>query len=40
VAKVLEVPECRNQLLTGMFYLVRISEVPEEEIFKICLDYW
>ena len=36
----LEVPECHKALLTGMFYLVRISEVPEEEIFKICLDYW
>lgn len=38
--QVLEVPECHQALITGMFYLVRISEVPEEEIFKICLDYW
>ena len=36
----LEVPECHQALLTGMAYLVRISEVPEEEVFKICLDYW
>lgn len=38
--QVLEVPEHQNALLTGMVYLVRISEVPEEEVFKICLDYW
>lgn len=38
--KGLEVPECHQALLTGMIYLVRISEVPEEEVFKICLDYW
>ncbi|KAM3571498.1 hypothetical protein VYU27_006474 [Nannochloropsis oceanica] len=38
--QVLEVPECRDSLLMGMVYLVRISEVPEEEVFKICLDYW
>ena len=37
---VLEVPECHKALITGMVYLVRISEVPEEEVFKICLDYW
>jgi hypothetical protein len=38
--QVLEVPECHEQLVIGMFYLVRISEVPDEEVFKICLDYW
>jgi len=38
--KVLEVPQCHEALLVGMYYLVRISEVPDEEIFKICLDYW
>lgn len=27
-------------LLTGMDCLLHISFVPDEEIFKICLDYW
>ena len=38
--KVLETPQHSNQLLQGLFYLVRISEVPDNEIFKICLEYW
>jgi exportin-1 len=37
---VLEVPESHQALITGMFYLVRVSEVKETEIFKICLDAW
>ena len=27
-------------MLTGMDYLIQISFVPDDEIFKICLDYW
>ena len=38
--KVLETPQHSNQLLQGLFYLVRISEVPDNEVFKICLEYW
>jgi exportin-1 len=37
---VLEVPEAQQALITGMFYLVRISEVKETEIFRICLEAW
>ena len=38
--KTLETPSHSVSLLTGLEYLVRISEVPDNEIFKICLDYW
>ncbi|GMI23972.1 hypothetical protein TeGR_g2247, partial [Tetraparma gracilis] len=37
---VLETPQHSNLLLQGLFYLVRISEVPDNEVFKICLEYW
>jgi len=38
--RVLEVPESHQALVTGMFYLVRVSEVKETEIFRICLEAW
>jgi exportin-1 len=38
--KVLETPESHTALITGMFYLVRVSEVKETEIFRICLEAW
>ena len=38
--KVLEAPESHQALITGMFYLVRVSEVKETEIFRICLEAW
>ena len=38
--KVLEIPESHTVLITGMFYLVRVSEVKDTEIFRICLDAW
>jgi exportin-1 len=38
--KVLEVPESHQVLMTGMFYLVRVSEVKDTEIFRICLEAW
>jgi exportin-1 len=38
--KVLEVPESHQALITGMYYLVRVSEVKETEIFRICLEAW
>lgn len=30
----------RRALLTGLLYLVRVSEVKETEIFRICLEAW
>lgn len=38
--KALEVPDSHQALITGMFYLVRVSEVKETEIFRICLEAW
>eukprot|EP00562_Extubocellulus_spinifer_P009336 CAMPEP_0178498312 /NCGR_PEP_ID=MMETSP0696-20121128/15185_1 /TAXON_ID=265572 /ORGANISM="Extubocellulus spinifer, Strain CCMP396" /LENGTH=1087 /DNA_ID=CAMNT_0020126857 /DNA_START=606 /DNA_END=3869 /DNA_ORIENTATION=+ len=38
--KILETAETQQALLTGMFYLVRVSEVPDTEIFRICLEAW
>ena len=38
--KVLESPETHQALITGMYYLVRVSEVKETEIFRICLEAW
>jgi exportin-1 len=37
---VLETPETHQALITGMYYLVRVSEVKETEIFRICLESW
>jgi exportin-1 len=37
---VLEVPETHQALITGMYYLVRVSEVKETEVFRICLEAW
>jgi len=30
----------RDYLTHGHFYLIRISQIEDREIFKICLDYW
>eukprot|EP00566_Odontella_aurita_P002334 CAMPEP_0113600474 /NCGR_PEP_ID=MMETSP0015_2-20120614/42722_1 /TAXON_ID=2838 /ORGANISM="Odontella" /LENGTH=1086 /DNA_ID=CAMNT_0000508725 /DNA_START=303 /DNA_END=3563 /DNA_ORIENTATION=- /assembly_acc=CAM_ASM_000160 len=38
--RTLETNESQQALLTGMFYLVRVSEVPDVEIFRICLEAW
>jgi exportin-1 len=38
--KVLENPDSHQALITGMFYLVRVSEVKDTEIFRICLEAW
>lgn len=38
--KTLETPESQQALLTGMFYLVRVSEVSDTEIFRISLEAW
>ncbi|GKY98970.1 hypothetical protein MPSEU_000852700 [Mayamaea pseudoterrestris] len=36
----LEAPESQEALLKGMVYLVRVSEVKDTEIFRICLEAW
>jgi exportin-1 len=30
----------RDFLAHGHFYLIRISQIDDREIFKVCLDYW
>lgn len=34
------VPELRQGLLVGLEYLIAISYVEDDEVLKICLDYW
>jgi len=31
---------CKAELLDGIRYLVKISEVEETEVFKVCLEFW
>lgn len=38
--RVLESDEHRDVLLNAHLYMVKISQVDEREIFKICLEYW
>lgn len=38
--KLLEAPEAQASLITGLVYLVRVSEVRDTEIFRICLETW
>ena len=33
-------PEAQNALLSGLEQLINISYVEDDEVFKICLDYW
>ncbi|RKO97956.1 hypothetical protein CXG81DRAFT_9513 [Caulochytrium protostelioides] len=33
-------PNCREMLMVAHHYLLCISQIPEQEIFKICLEYW
>ncbi len=35
-----ETQESQQSMLVGLGYLVRISEAPDEELFKICVDYF
>ncbi|GAA6019734.1 hypothetical protein JCM10207_009246 [Rhodosporidiobolus poonsookiae] len=37
---ILETPAHRDVLLNAHLYLIKISQVEEREIFKICLEYW
>eukprot|EP00545_Synedropsis_sp_CCMP1620_P000226 CAMPEP_0119020706 /NCGR_PEP_ID=MMETSP1176-20130426/24555_1 /TAXON_ID=265551 /ORGANISM="Synedropsis recta cf, Strain CCMP1620" /LENGTH=1073 /DNA_ID=CAMNT_0006975169 /DNA_START=280 /DNA_END=3501 /DNA_ORIENTATION=- len=38
--KIMETPESQQSLMTGLVYLVRVSEVRDTEIFRICLETW
>ncbi|KAJ1026401.1 hypothetical protein NDA13_003782 [Ustilago tritici] len=38
--KLVENPENKDVLLNAHMYLIKISQVPEREVFKICLEYW
>lgn len=38
--RLIETPEHQPALMQGMLYLIGISEVPDNEVFMICLDYW
>mmetsp|Transcript_24446 Transcript_24446/g.36925 ORF Transcript_24446/g.36925 Transcript_24446/m.36925 type:complete len:1073 (-) Transcript_24446:298-3516(-) len=38
--KLMETPESQSALMTGLTYLVRVSEVRDTEIFRICLETW
>lgn len=38
--QVLEKPESQQSLIQGLFYLVRVSNVPDTDIFRICLEAW
>ena len=38
--RLVETREHGQALLEGLQYLVRISAVPDNEVFQICLDYW
>ncbi len=35
-----ETQESQQSMLVGLGYLARISEAPDEELFKVCLDYF
>lgn len=36
----IETPESKELLLNAHLYLIKVSQVPEREVFKICLEYW
>ena len=38
--KLLETDNFRSLLLGGIDYLIKISDIDDAEIFKICLEYW
>ncbi|KAJ3967974.1 Crm1-F1 [Lentinula raphanica] len=37
---IMERDEDREALMNAHFYLIKISQVDEREVFKICLEYW
>ena len=38
--QILETTQHRDVLLNAHLYLIKISQVEEREVFKICLEYW
>ena len=38
--RIVETEQNRDVLLNAHLYMVKISQVDEREIFKICLEYW
>ena len=38
--RTVETEQSRDVLLNAHLYMVKISQVDEREIFKICLEYW
>ncbi|TKY89290.1 hypothetical protein EX895_001821 [Sporisorium graminicola] len=38
--KLVENPDNNDVLLNAHMYLIKVSQVPEREVFKICLEYW
>ena len=38
--RLVENAENNDVLLNAHLYLIKVSQVPEREIFKICLEYW
>lgn len=38
--KIMETASSQQSLMTGLCYLVRVSEVRDTEIFRICLETW
>jgi exportin-1 len=38
--RAIENPENKDVLLNAHLYMVKVSQVEEREVFKICLEYW
>lgn len=38
--RAVETPKSKDVLLNAHLYLVKVSQVEDREIFKICLEYW
>jgi exportin-1 len=38
--RAVETPASKDVLLNAHLYIVKISQVEEREVFKICLEYW
>jgi exportin-1 len=38
--RIVEVPECADNLKTAHMYLLQFTRIHEREILKICLEYW
>jgi exportin-1 len=38
--RAVETPKSKDVLLNAHLYLVKVSQVEDREVFKICLEYW